>query len=40
MQKMLQAQQGQQGVWFAGEQTVDVDCHESAILAALQVGVT
>lgn len=37
-QKTLPAQQGKQGIWFAGVQTVDVDCHESAILSALQVA--
>jgi len=37
-QKAIQQLQGQQGVWFAGVQTYDVDCHESVVLSAIQVA--
>jgi predicted NAD/FAD-binding protein len=37
-QRVVQNLQGQQGIWFAGVHTYDVDCHESVILSAVQVG--
>lgn len=37
-QKAVQNLQGQHGIWFAGVQTYDVDCHESVILSAVQIA--
>jgi predicted NAD/FAD-binding protein len=37
-QKAIRQLQGQQGVWFAGVQTYDVDCHESVMLSSIQVA--
>ena len=37
-QKRLAPCQGQQQVWLAGMHTTDVDCHESAIMSAVNVA--
>ncbi len=37
-QKVVQAHQGRHNLWLAGMYTHDVDCHESAILSAVNVA--
>jgi len=37
-QKLLEPLQGNDGIWFCGMHTYDVDCHESAVLSAGRIA--
>jgi predicted NAD/FAD-binding protein len=37
-QRDIARAQGRDNLWFAGLYTHDIDCHESAILSAINIG--